>query len=119
MSPHHDPVNFPLMEEVEDSVGGQSGTYDDFASQACFPDALSERFKMLRFDVSGRCVVVTTDCRDFGCGYDQRVIGMKKDKIGPKFSGLRKSIGERFFIGGNLGREKDGGGFAPTWLDNG
>jgi hypothetical protein len=44
---------------------------------------------------------------------------VKEDEIGAKLRSLRKSEGECLLVGGNLGGEKDGGGFAPSWLDYG
>jgi hypothetical protein len=43
---------------------------------------------------------------------------VKENEIGAKLRGLRKRKCEGFFIDGNLGGEEDGGGFAPTRLDN-
>ena len=50
--------------------------------------------------------------------HDQRVIDMKKDEFRAKLHCLRKSEGKGFFTDGQLGCEKNGGGLAPTWLEN-
>jgi hypothetical protein len=42
---------------------------------------------------------------------------MEENEIGAKLGSLRKRKCEGLFIGGNLGREQNGGGFAPTRLD--
>ena len=98
---------------------GSPGPHDHFALNAGVPHPLGQRLKMLHFGTGGGGIVVITDTRGLRCGHYQRVIGVKEDEIGAKLDGLRKSEGEGLFIGGNLGGEEDGGGFAPTWLDDG
>jgi hypothetical protein len=44
---------------------------------------------------------------------------MKQNQIRAKLPGLRKRKLEGFLVGGNLGGEKNGGGFAPTGLHDG
>ena len=116
---HHDAVDLALAREGKDLVGGQSGPHDHFAAKAGFPHSLGQRLKMLLFGARGGGIVVVANTRGLRCGHHQRVIGVKEDEIRAKFDGLRKRKGKGLFVGGNLGGEENGGGFAPTWLHDG
>ena len=80
---------------------------------------LGQRLQMLLFGARRGGIVVVADARGLRCRNHQRVIGVKEDEIRAELAGLRQRKRKGFLVGGNLGGEQDGGGFAPTRLEYG
>src|ERR1035441_6716928 len=73
---------------------------------------------MLHLGTRSRGCVVVSDSRVLRCCHYQRVIGVKENEIGAKLGSLCQSEGEGLLVGRNLGGKENGGGFAPTRLDD-
>jgi hypothetical protein len=107
-----------FAEESEDLIGRQAGTGNDFASDAGIANMLREGLEAFDFGACRGGIVVIANPRGFRGRDNQGVIRVEEDEIGAKLDSLRKGKLEGFLVGGNLGGEEDGGGFAPTGLEN-
>ena len=119
MGAHHDAVDLSLAQKARIWSAANPGRTTTSQRKSRVPGAFGQGFKMMHFGARGGGVVVIADARGLRRGHHQRVIGMKQDEIRAKLLGLRQRKGKGLFIGGDFGGKEDGGGLAPSRLQDG